>query len=364
MGANYSCGVNYQYYELVNNLKNIGNCEFVSRPEDADVIIFSGTCSCHADRIKEMIAYIDSVLDCKRDDARTYLTGCLAREFINEKRFAPIKDWLNANIDCIVPSNRMDIILKDLYHEYFSDYVSEKGYYLPLENTANLFMSSGCTHKCSFCKTTFHKTPLVSMDFDQIKEYVDKADEEKIENMDLRGMNICQLGLDTERKYLLPDVIEYIEKKENIKNVRLVGFAYADAIRNDFKDVLRDSKKVKYIVGSMESGNNRILGLMNKGYTIEEFLDFVHFINQEYLKMLDVNIVAGFPTETMEDVKATIKALKDIKEYLAKVTVCRYKDSAFVASHSLEQLDKRTIQKHAKAYTKFLQKEDIANVLL
>lgn len=51
MVGNYSCGVNYQYYEIVSKLEKVGGFEFVSRPEPADILIFAGTCSCHSDRI-------------------------------------------------------------------------------------------------------------------------------------------------------------------------------------------------------------------------------------------------------------------------------------------------------------------------
>ena len=63
MGENFSCGVNYQYFEIMNELKRIKECELVLQPEDADVIIFASTCSCHEDRIYQMIGYIDFILE-------------------------------------------------------------------------------------------------------------------------------------------------------------------------------------------------------------------------------------------------------------------------------------------------------------
>ena len=364
VALSYSCGVNSALYEIEFGLHEIDGCEFVEKPEEADVIIFPGTCACHEERILHVLNYIASILDRKKEGAKTYLTGCMAREFIEDEKLNNAKGWLKKNIDFIVPSNRIIDILNDLNNNDDKDFEVEPGFSFCSEDEAYIYLSSGCTHKCSFCKTTFQNIPLVSMDFYYIKEYIDRIDEAGIADLSFRGMNICQLGLDNSGKYLLPDVIEYVEKKENIKNVSLVGFAYADAINNDFKYVLRKSKKVNYIVGSLESGVNRILGLMNKGYRIEDFLDFVWFINQEYEKMLDVNIIAGFPTETLEDVKTTMGVLKELKPILAMATVCRYSDSTFVASHSLEQLPKEVIEEHAKVYAKFLRHEKIPTKLI
>lgn len=364
VALSYSCGVNSALYEIEFGLNEIVGCEFVESPEEADVIIFPGTCACHEERILHVGNYIASILGRKKDGAKTYLTGCMARDFIQDEKLNKVKGWLEKNIDVIVPENRIIDILKDLGNEEDKDLKAEPGFSFCSDDEAYIYLSRGCTRKCSFCKTTFQNIPLVSMDFYYIKEYIDRIDEAGVPNLSFRGMNICQLGLDNSGKYLLPDVIEYVEKKNNIKNVNLVGFAYADAINNDFKYVLRKSEKVNYIVGSMESGDNRILNLMNKGYKIEDFLDFVWFINQEYKKYLDVNIIAGFPTETLEDVKTTMMVLKGLKPLLARATVCRYSDSSFVGSHSLEQLPKEVIEEHAKVYAKFLRHEKIPTQLI
>ena len=90
MGKNYSCDVNYQYYEIIFKLKEIKGCELVKHPKDADVIIFASTCSCYEQRIYEILSYIDSVLKQKKPEAKTYLTGCLARGFLNPDSFSII----------------------------------------------------------------------------------------------------------------------------------------------------------------------------------------------------------------------------------------------------------------------------------
>ncbi len=364
MGKSYTCGVNSEIYEIELCLREIINCEFTSKPEEADVIIFPGTCCCHEDRILHLLNYISSILDRKKEGAKTYLTGCMTHEFIEDRKLSNVKGWLKKNIDVIVPSDKISDLVKDLAcgQHMIIDY--EHIFAYSANNQVDIFLSRGCLNQCSFCKTSFIKSPLVSIDIEKIKECIDLVDKNKIENLDLKGMNICQLGLDTTGQYLLPEVIEYVEKKVNIKNVTLVGFAYADAIRGEFQYVLRKSKKVTNIVGSLESGDNRLLSLMHKGYRIESLLDFVHFINREYKKMLDINIIAGFPTETLDEVKKTMMVLKELKDYLGLVNVCKYSDSTFVASHNLEQLPKEKIEEHARIYSKFLKHDGIPTVLI
>ena len=202
------------------------------------------------------------------------------------------------------------------------------------------------------------------MDFSRLKEMIDELDEENIERLILRGMNICQYGLDTNQKYLLPNVIEYAESKKHIKKISLLGFAFNDAIHQDFKYTLQKSSRIDFLIGSLESGDNRLLQLMNKGFTIEEFLDFNQFINEKYLKKLYTNIIAGYPTETMSDVRRTIDVLDQLIPYLSRVDICKYKDSTFIPAHELKQFSKKTILKHAKVYSKFLDSKGISNQIV
>lgn len=215
IGENFSCGVNYQYLELIYKLKRTDSV-IIDDSSDADVIIFSDTCACHSDRILLVLQYIESVLKRKKDGAKVYLTGCLAREFIDKKRFKEVNDWLNENIDLIVPGNRVDLILKDMYKDIFNNYRSKSGFNIVLGDEALLFISSGCLHKCSFCKTNYQNIPLTSMDLGEVIYFIDMIDRAGIKTLDIRGMNICQFGLDTKGDYLLPYIIDYVEKKENI----------------------------------------------------------------------------------------------------------------------------------------------------
>ncbi len=358
IGKYNSCGVNYQYFEIIHRLMEREDCQLIKEPEEADVIIFSTSCACHVDRIFYTLSYIESILNVKKPSARTYLTGCLAREYLDPVVFSNLSNWIHTRIDCVIPYNQTDQLLSDLFQESI-DSDSSFGYARLMNGTLDLYISSGCLHQCSFCKTNYQKTPLVSMDFSRVKEIIDYADQKNIKTLSFRGMNVCQFGLDKEKKYLLPEVIDYTERKDHIERVNLIGFAFSDAIHHDFKYSLRASKKVDWIGGSFESGEDRILELMDKGFTAQEFLEFNQYISQDSLKKLRSNMIAGFPTETMEDVKTTIQALSKLKPYLDLVTVCHYKDSPFVKAHSLEQLSKEEIHEHARVYAKFLRYEKI-----
>lgn len=196
-----------------------------------------------------------------------------------------------------------------------------------------------------------------AVELSEIKEAIDSLNEQKYSQIFLKGTNVCQYGLDIYHEYMLPEVISYLEKKENIKRVILVGFSFKDAIKNDFQSVIANSDKVVELCGSLESGSDRLLELIRKGFTSEEIINFVHNIREINYKNLYLNIILGFPTETLADVKRTLEVLKQLDPYM--VDVCRYTNSEFIDSSHYEQLTPAEIQDHTRIYSRTLQKRNV-----
>ena len=140
---------------------------------------------------------------------------------------------------------------------------------------------------------------------------MDVLNEENYSKVLLKATNICQYGLDNYHEYMLPEIIRYLEDKENIKNVALVGFSFSDAIKNNFDEVLRTSRKITEISGALESGSNRLLEMIRKGFTSEEIIEFVKKIREIYFKQLRLTIILGFPTEILIDVSKTLEVLNN-----------------------------------------------------
>ncbi|MCI8446273.1 MAG: radical SAM protein [Bacilli bacterium] len=360
-GKTFDCAINYQDHLIKIIVDEKDN--MVNDPSIADIIIFSGTCACTQRQIlttvKSMINDLQKVKN--RDNVTVYLTGCLTRPFrLSNDFFDNVTGWINENIDFVIPQNTPYQLLDLLYpHSEFEKWKNQFGellYYR--KNSLDLYISNGCNNRCSFCKINYQTWPLTSMPIEDVKEYIDYVNNiDRKLHLTFIGANISQYGYDLYGKYRLPEIIEYVEDKDNITSIGLGGFGVNDAVKFGFKEILRDSTKLTDIGGSLESGSNRILKLMNKGITIEEYIDFVQTIKSKKEKSLALSIIAGFPTETLEDVKMTLDALKIINPVW--VDICRYVDSDFVPSHNYEQLPLEVIKEHARIYSKVLTKGKI-----
>lgn len=349
-----TCQLNYQHECLEEEINKYGTLtDDVSK---ADAIVFTGTCACTEMQIVGTINDMSEILKKANKSAKVYMTGCLTRKITKEHKFFDIVNkWIELNIDEVIPQNEPVLLLEKIFDFKFDvDYRDDFGGLVIDNNFARIYISNGCLHKCLFCKTTFQDYPLRSAKFDDIITEIDFCNKSGISDIWLCGTNVSQYGFDNYGEYLLPELLSYIESRENIKSVSLVGFGFADAIKNGFGTIMRECSKVDILSGSLESGSDRILKLMRKGFTSRELIDFVNYVRELYSKRLYLSIIAGFPTETMDDVRMTLEILKQLEP--AYVDICRYTDSSFVDSHKLEQLEPRVIKKRARIYDRGLKR--------
>lgn len=121
-----------------------------------------------------------------------------------------------------------------------------------------------------------------------------------------------------ERTTTFADLLAKIHEAEpRIRRLRFVT-SYPRDFGNDVLEVIRDHPRIcRYLHVPAQSGSNRILSMMNRGYTVEEYLEFLDrargILDQpEIGRPLTVagDIIVGFPTETEEDVDATARLLE------------------------------------------------------
>ena len=107
------------------------------------------------------------------------------------------------------------------------------------------------------------------------------------------------------------------EEAPGIKRLRFVT-SYPRDFGDDVLEAIRDHPRIcRYLHVPAQSGSNRILKMMNRGYTVEEYMEFLDraraLLHQpEIGRPLTVagDIIVGFPTETEEDYEATAALLR------------------------------------------------------
>ena len=176
-----------------------------------------------------------------------------------------------------------------------------------------LTIQEGCDKFCKFCVVPYTRGAEFSR---SIKELIKEAKQlvtNGAREINLLGQNVNAYNYENKK---LSDLIFEISKIKDLKRIR-----YTTSHPKDFSDDLIDAHKnceklMPLVHLPVQSGSNKILGEMNRKHTIKEYLRVI-----EKLKGVKPNIrfssdfIIGYPGETDEDFKKTIKLMNDV-EYI------------------------------------------------
>ena len=109
-------------------------------------------------------------------------------------------------------------------------------------------------------------------------------------------------------------LLQEIEKVDGIERIRFMT-SHPKDLSDDLIEVMKNSKKIcKHLHLPLQSGSSRILKLMNRRYTKEQYLDLVDRIRAKVPDVsLTTDIIVGFPGETEEDFEDTLDVVRKAK---------------------------------------------------
>lgn len=347
IGRKHCCDLDYIYPLLKFHLSFYG--ELVTDVSEADYIVFPATCVGTFDTLKFVMEDMLSIISKKKEGALTFVTGCMTRNIINQELSKEIQRFFDEKVDYVFPEDNYQEIVNIIAGRRVID--SNFGACYSMGDLAKFYISRGCNNRCSFCKMQYQDLPTKSVVLDEIKFQVEELPK-SIKRVNIYGTNISQYGVDKNYQYNLCDVLDLFEESSQVENVNLYGFAFRDAIRNDFGNVLKYNSKIGKIKGSIETGSPRLLSMMNKGYTIPELIQFWDNMQSIYPRALETDVIVGFPTETYDDILSTLELIERLNpEY---VQLHMYQNSFMIPSSQYEQLSNTEIKEHYKIYKKEL----------
>lgn len=345
------CKVNQYETEAIKEAFVSRGAEIVGEDESADVYIVN-TCTVTniADRkSRQFIRRLKSI----NPDALMVVTGCyvqVAEEEVAEmpevdiivgnSRKAGIADIVYDMLERGGHTGRMervtDLPLKDvLAYDELRDY-EDMGRVTSAESSmsrAYIKIEEGCDRFCSYCLIPYARGRVRSRQPDEItaeaKALVDKGCREIV----LTGINTALYGsepgfnferlADEEGLSGMETIIKRIDAIEGDFRIRLSSLEPTVVDVNDVKKLLGYGKLCHHLHLSIQSGSDHVLGLMNRRYTADEYLEIVRALKDfdpDY--GITTDIIAGFPGETEEDHRETLELIA--KAGFGRVHVFRF----------------------------------------
>ena len=196
------------------------------------------------------------------------------------------------------------------------DAISKFKYFSKIKNTSEkvssfLTIQEGCDKFCHFCVVPYTRGPEYSRPFIQIIDEAKYLIDNGVKEIILLGQNVNAYKYGN---YRLSNLILEIEKLPGIERIRYTT-SHPKDMTEDLLDTYRYSKKLMPLVHlPVQSGSNKILNLMNRKHTINEYLKIFN-----ELKDINSNIefssdfIIGYPGEENEDFNDTFRLIKRIK---------------------------------------------------
>ncbi|MEN3015321.1 MAG: tRNA (N(6)-L-threonylcarbamoyladenosine(37)-C(2))-methylthiotransferase MtaB [bacterium] len=289
-----------------------------SKDGKSDIIIFN-TCSVTHKAEKESYRLIRKLFSLN-PEAKFFITGCIVplnKALIDQVKQKILPQELLDKSDnlYIIPSTQKERIIQIIQEEILQS-VQEINSSIKPRVKYYIKVQDGCNHFCTFCIIPYTRGRSRSKPPEQVIQEINSIREILIKHPDqgaeitLTGICLGEYGLDinTSLAKLLKKILPYVPDNAKIR------LSSMDLITLDQEiiEVLSSSNKIcKYLHLSLQSGSNRILKLMRRNYTIEQYLEIIDKLYKSIPDLgITTDIIVGFPTETEQDFQETLQAVK------------------------------------------------------
>jgi tRNA-2-methylthio-N6-dimethylallyladenosine synthase len=315
----FGCQMNaYDSAKIADVMRAAEGLEAAERPEDADLIVFN-TCSVREKAQEKVFADLGRVKHLKRDRPGLMIAvgGCVAsQEGAGIVARAPFVDVVFGpqtlhRLPALLERRRrtgeaqVDISFPAI--EKFDD--------LPETNASGprAFVSimEGCSKYCSFCVVPYTRGEEVSRPFADIVAEIAGLAARGVKDVTLLGQNVnAWRGAIADERADFAELLRYV--CEMLDRVR-----YTTSHPREFTQRLIDAHRdlpqlAPHVHLPVQSGSDRVLAAMKRGYTALEYRSIVRRLRQARPELsLTSDFIVGFPGETEADFAATLRLARE-----------------------------------------------------
>jgi len=218
-----------------------------------------------------------------------------------------------------------------------------------LHTRAWLKIQDGCNRFCTYCKVPYVRGPARSRTTEDVLEEISNLNSNGVKELVLTGINLGTYGRDIDKgKTNLAKLISLISDFKGIKRIRLSSIELIDiddALLNTFKSC---SKFCHHLHIPLQSGDDKILNLMNRPYDTSIFYKKISLIKKAIPDIaITTDIMVGFPNEDSNSFSKTVNFVR--KVCFAKIHVFRYSNrKECVAALLPHKIDSRVKKDRSK----------------
>ncbi len=330
----YGCQMNEYDTELVKSILAKENFAFVKTEAEADVILLN-TCAIREHAHRKVYGRIHEIkhnreklaqqknpgmpksqLSVVTDNPKIGILGCMATNLRTD-----LLENRSLEIDFIAGPDsykRLPDLIRESYNangKNFDVTLSEFETYSDVHPAqqegvcAWIAVMRGCNNFCTFCVVPYTRGRERSRSPENVVEEVKMLADKGFKQITLLGQNVNSYRHDNTD---FAQLIDAVSKVNGIERIRFTSPHPKDFPGVLLKVIAENPKVCKSVHMPLQAGNNRILDLMNRTYTKEEFLALVDKTRRMIPHvMMTTDIIVGFSSETDEEFEDTMNVMKE-----------------------------------------------------
>ena len=187
---------------------------------------------------------------------------------------------------------------------------SERKY--PFKSGVNIMF--GCNNFCSYCIVPYVRGRERSRKPEHIIAEIKRLVADGVVEVMLLGQNVNSYGKNLEEPITFAKLLRQINEIEGLKRIRFMT-SHPKDLSDELIQAMADCDKVcPHMHLPVQSGSSRILKIMNRHYTREQYLELVRKIREAVPGIsLTTDIIVGFPGETEEDFMDTLTLCEEVR---------------------------------------------------
>jgi MiaB-like tRNA modifying enzyme len=351
----YGCASNKSDMEIMLAILEKSGYLEVDTPEEANVIIVN---TCAVKKVTED-RMLERLRKLRRYGKPIIISGCLPRiDLESIKKTVPDFSGIIDPTSISEIAELADAVARGSVGEVrFSNKPQDKAS-LPRRRLNRLVeitpISEGCLGECTYCCTRFARGRLYAYQPDKIIKRVEEAIAEGALEVQITAQDTACYNVDG---YNLGRLLEKIASIEGDFKVRvgMMNPDHASKIVYDLIRAYRSPKIYKFLHAPVQSGSDRILGVMNRRYTVRDFVSLVETFRSEFPTIsIATDLIVGFPGESWEDFESTVRLLETIHPDV--VNISKYAPRPGTEAAKMKQLESNVVASRSRRLSKLAAK--------
>lgn len=319
----YGCQQNEADSEHIRGMLRTMGYEMTKNEADADVIVIN-SCAVREHAEQRILGNVGALVHTKRakPDQKIVLCGCMVQQKHVIERLK--KSFVHVNL-AFGPSliykfpEYLQMLLrgkKRFFPEGGDEAILAEGMPTLRQNDLKVWLPVmyGCNNFCSYCIVPYVRGRERSRSPELILSEARELVKSGAKDITLLGQNVNSYGHGLEGNWNFARLIREINEIEGEFRIRFMTSHPKDATPELFETMATCEKAAKHIHLPFQAGNNRVLKMMNRGYTAEGYLKLIDTARSLMPDIvLTSDVIVGFPGETDEEFEDTMRLVEKVR---------------------------------------------------